>query len=467
MTPSPNDGAGRDRRDFLKFTAAGLGALAAGALSPALARDAARPPRQDQADDARPPAPEQPFATAALERVRVGFVGVGGMGTHHVSIFLKLAGVEVKAICDVREEHAQRAAKMTTDAGQAAPTLYTRGDHDYVRMCETEELDLVFTATPWEWHVPVCTTAMKNGKHAATEVPAAVTVEECWQLVEGAEKHRKHCVMMENCCYDRPEMLCLNLVRRGLLGEVLHGEGGYLHDLRGVKFSTGGEGLWRRAHSQKRNGNLYPTHGLGPVAQCMNINRGDRLDYLVSMSGPSRGLQAWQREQLTADDPRRGEKYALGDVNVTLIQTALGKTIYLVHDTNLPRPYSRLHIVQGTRGLFERWPERVHIQGRSQEHDWEQLDKYYEEFEHPLWKSEAVKQASGGHGGMDFLEDYRLIQCLRRGEPTDMDVYDAAAWSCISELTERSVAQRSRPQNVPDFTRGRWQSWPALGIVAG
>jgi len=270
---------------------------------------------------------------------------------------------------------------------------------------------------------------------------------------------------MENCCYDRAEMLCLNLVRQGLLGAVLHGEGGYLHDLRPVKFNTDGEGVWRRAHSMKRNGDLYPTHGLGPVAQCMNVNRGDRFDYLVSMSGPSRGLQLWQAEHLDPTDRRRNEKYVLGDVNVSLIRTVHGKTIYLVHDTNLPRPYSRLHTVRGTRGVFQKWPERVHVEGRSPDDEWEPLDKYYTEFEHPLWSSEAVQQASGGHGGMDFLEDYRLIRCLRHGRPTDMDVYDAAAWSAVCEASERSVAARSRPIDIPDFTRGRWKTNPPLGIV--
>jgi hypothetical protein len=217
----------------------------------------------------------------------------------------------------------------------------------------------------------------------------------------------------------------------------------------------------------QRNGNLYPTHGLGPVSQCMNINRGDRFDYLVSMSSLSRGLQLWQQEQLKPDDPRRQEKYVLGDVNTALIKTVGRKTIYIVHDTNLPRPYSRIHIVQGTRGIFQKWPDRVHIEGRGEGHGWENLDKYYAEFEHPLWKSEAVKQASGGHGGMDFLEDYRLVQCLRRGEPTDMDVYDAAAWSAVTEATERSVARGSRPVEIPDFTRGRWKERAPLGIVEG
>ncbi len=444
-----------DRREFLKTGAvAGLGA-ALGGLGLA---GCATTGRQ------LGPAPAQPFFAAPLDRVRIGFVGVGGMGTHHVNTLVKLDGVEIRAICDINEAHAKRAQDIVQKAGQARPTAYTRGERDFERLCAEEDLDLVFTATPWRWHVPVCVAAMTNGKHAATEVPAATTLDGCWQLVETAEKMGKHCVMMENCCYDRAEMMCLNMVRKGLLGDVMHGEGGYLHDLRGIKFGTGGEGLWRRDHSIAHNANLYPTHGLGPVAQCMNVNRGDRFDYLVSVSGPSRGLQLWQSEHLDPNDPRRNEKYALGDVNLAIIRTVGGKTIYLVHDTNLPRPYSRLHIVQGTKGIFEKWPERVYIEGRSKAHTWETLDKYAE-YEHPLWKSEAVKKASGGHGGMDFLEDYRLIHCLRTGEPLDMDVYDAAAWSAPFDLTERSVERRGRSVDFPDFTRGRWKTMPPLGIV--
>ncbi len=454
-----HEAASHDRREFLRLGAiGGLGSVVAALNLPGCATTGARPATQPQAPLTAPP----------MSRVRMGFVGVGGMGSHHVlNCFLKIESVEIKAVCDIVPEKVKRIQDEVEKAGQPRPTAYDRGPRDFERLCAEQDLDLVFTATPWEWHVPICVAAMKNGKHAATEVPAAVTLEECWQLVETAEKQRKHCVMMENCCYDRAEMLCLNLVRKGLLGEVLHGECGYLHDLRGVKFSTDGEGLWRRAHSQTRNGNLYPTHGLGPVSQCMNINRGDRFSHLVSMSGPSRGLQLYQKEHLKPDDARRNETYKLGDINLTLIQTALGRTIYLVHDTNLPRPYSRIHIVQGTRGLLEKWPERVYVEGRSPNDEWEKLDKYFEEFEHPLWKSEAVKKASGGHGGMDFLEDYRLIQCLRAGAATDMDVYDAAAWSSICALTEKSVAGRSRPVEVPDFTRGRWQDRAPLGIVEG
>ncbi len=436
-----------DRRQLLRYGAvAGVGA-ALGALSGCVA-----PGRREQAT-----APALLLATPPLPRIRVGVIGVGGMGTHHVRTLLKLEAVEVKAICDINEGHAARAVQLVERAGQPAPAAYTRGELDFERLCAEADLDLVYIATPWRWHVPMCVSAMNSGKHVAVEVPAAITVDGCWELVETAERTRRHCVMLENCCYDRPEMMCLNMVRKGLLGEVLHGECGYLHDLRGVKFSRSGEGLWRRAHSTSRNANLYPTHGLGPVAQCMNINRGDQFDYLVSMSGPSRGLQLWQQEKLQPDDARRNESYVLGDVNATLIRTSRGKTIYIVHDTNLPRPYSRLFTIQGTKGIFQRWPERIHITGRTQGHGWEKLSNYAQ-YQHPLWHSEAVKKASGGHGGMDFLESYRLIQCLRRGLPTDMNVYDAAAWSVIIELTERSVANRSKTVDVPDFTRGRWQT---------
>ncbi len=444
-----------NRRDFLRLgAAAGLGAL--GALSLAGCASVGR---------RLTPAPAKPFAAPPMPRVRIGFVGVGGMGSNHVNQLLKVPGAEIRAVCDIVPEKVARAQETIVRAGQPKPTGYDRGPWDFKRLCETEDLDLVFTATPWEWHVPVCVSAMRAGKHAATEVPAAVTIDECWELVESAEQYGKHCVMMENCCYDRAELMVLNMVRKGLFGEVLHGECGYLHDLRDVKFGTAGEGLWRRAHSMRRNGNLYPTHGLGPIAQCMDINRGDRFDYLVSMSGPSRGLQLYQQEHLAADDPRRREQYVLGDLNLTLIKTVNGRTIYLVHDTNLPRPYSRIHMLQGTRAIKTGYPDQIHVEGRSPAHAWEPLDKYAAEFEHPLWRAESVQRASGGHGGMDYLEDYRLIRCLITGQPLDMDVYDAAAWSCISELTERSVANRSRALDVPDFTRGRWKTNPPVAIV--
>jgi hypothetical protein len=269
------------RRDFLKITGA---AAVAGAVTARASEDAGA---ESQA------AYSAQFAAAPLETVRIGFVGIGLQGGGHVQNFLKIPGCRITAVCDIREERTKWATDQIVKAGHPPPTSYTRGPRDFERLCETEELDLVFTATPWEWHVPVMLSAMKHDKHAATEVPAAMTLEDCWAIVETAEKQRKHCLMMENCNYDWPAMMAFNMVRQGLFGELLHAEGGYLHDLRGIKFENRNEGLWRRAWSQKLNGNPYPTHGLGPVANCLDINRGDRFDYLVSMSSNSRGLQEW------------------------------------------------------------------------------------------------------------------------------------------------------------------------------
>jgi Oxidoreductase family, NAD-binding Rossmann fold len=407
----------------------------------------------------------QPFAAPPIPEVRIGYVGIGGMGSNHVRNLLRIPGARIAAVCDIVEERTKLAQEWTVKAGQPKPTAYTRGPRDFVRMCETEELDLVYNATPWEWHVPVCLAAMKNGKHAATEVPAAMTLEDCWALVEQAEKYRKHCVMMENCNYDRMEMMVYHMVRKGVFGEILHGEGGYLHDLRSIKFSDRGEGLWRRAWAMKHDANLYPTHGLGPVANCMDINRGDRFEYLVSMSSPSRALPLYAKEHFPEGSPQRAETFVLGDVNVSLIKTAKGRTIYVSHDTNLPRPYSRIHLVQGTRGLFQGYPDRVYVEGRSKEHQWDVAKTFLEEFEHPLWKDLDERAEGAGHGGMDFIEDYRLIKCLRDGRPTDMTVYDAAALSAVVQLTERSNAKRSAPMDFPDFTRGKWKTTPPWEVV--
>lgn len=403
------------------------------------------------------PGPSLLFRAPPLETVRIGFVGLGGQGSVHLEILLGLEGVELAALCDIVPEKVARWQQKIRELGRPVPAGYDRGPRDFERLCAEADLDLVYNATPWEWHAPISLAAMRNGKHAATEIPLACTADDCWALVEAAERYRKHCVMMENCCYDRLELLALNLARQGLLGELLHGECGYNHDLRAIKFSREGEGLWRRAHAIRRNGNLYPTHGLGPIAQAMNINRGNQFDQLVSMSGNSRGLQLWQAERLDADDPRRRERYVLGDVNVSLIRTVQGQTIYLTHDTNLPRPYSRKYVLQGTRGLVEGYPRRVYIEGQSEEHRWDTADPWFERYEHPLWKAGAAPASSVGHGGMDWLENWRLITCLREGLPTDQNVYDGAAWSVIGPLTEWSAANQNRPVRIPDFTRGRWR----------
>lgn len=410
-------------------------------------------------------ADSQFFAAKPLERIRVGYVGTGLQGTSHIENLLAIEGVELRAVCDIVPEKAENAAKLAEATGQKKPRTYTRGPRDFERLCGEEDLDLVYTATPWEWHASVLLAAMKNGKHAATEVPLATTIEDCWKLVETSEKTQRHCLMMENCCYDRPELMVLHMLRRGLFGEAMHAEVGYQHDLRAIKFETKDEGLWRRAHATRRNENLYPTHGLGPAAQAMGVNRGDQFDYLVAMTGNSRGLQDWQREHLDKDDPRQRERYVLGDVHTALIKTKLGKTIYLVHDTNLPRPYARYNVFQGTKGIYSGFPPRFYFDGQEPSHRYKPLTDFATQWEHPLWKRVGADASNRGHGGMDFIEDVRLIECLRAGTPTDFDVYDAASWSCISELTGKSAASRSRPVDVPDFTRGRWKTRPPLGIV--
>src|SRR3954454_16791497 len=442
-----------DRRDFLK-----LGGTAT-AASAAAARSDVSLAAQTQA------APSTAFAAAPIPNVRIGYVGVGGQGSSHVRNLLKIKGCQITAVCDIRGERTDWANKAVTDAGFNAPAVSNKGPRDFERLCETEQLDLVYNATPWEWHVPIMLAAMKNGKHTATEVPAAMTLDDCWAMVESAEKHQKHCVLMENCNYDRMEMMVYNMVRQGVFGEILHAEGGYLHDLRSIKFADEGEGLWRRAWATKLNGNLYPTHGLGPVANWLDNNRGERFDYLVSMSGPSRGLQDWAPEHVPADSPKRQERSVLGDVNASLIKTARGKPILVEHCTNLPRPYSRVHVVQGTKGLFQGYPSRVYIEGRGKEDQWQEAAALLAEFEHPLWKEIAEQAQGAGHGGMDFIEDYGLIKCLREGKPTDMNVYDAAAISAVVGLSVQSVSRKSAPVDFPDFSRGRWKTQAPVPIV--
>jgi hypothetical protein len=402
-----------------------------------------------------------------IPEVRVGFIGVGGRGFGHVRDILSLPGVKLKAVCDIVPSFVERVQNATAKAGQPRPTGYSKGELDFKRMCAQPDLDIVYVATPWEWHVPMCLEAMKNGKHVACEVPAATTLEECWQLVETSEATGKHCVMLENCCYDRVELMVLNMVRKGLLGDTLAAECGYMHDLRAIKFSDRGEGLWRLNHAMRRNADIYPTHGLGPVAQCFNVNRGNLFDHMVAMATKSQGLKEYAATKFGSDSPKAKLDYALGDVVTSLIRTRAGQTITVVHDTNLPRPYSRKVMVQGTRGLVQKYPTPlIYVEGKGKNDEWENLlEKYAAEWEHPLWKELQEKAKGAGHGGMDYVLNYRLMQCLQKGLPPDMDVYDAAALSAVTELSERSIAGRSKPVDFPDFTRGRWSKREPLGIV--
>ncbi len=422
---------------------------------------------------ARPLAAQAPPSAAASmigvpfekrDVVRVGLVGCGSRGPSHLADLLGIEGVEIRALCDVVPERVAQAQDRVEKAGRPRPEGYAKGEHDFERLCRRDDLDLVYVATPWRWHVPMALAAMAGGAHAAVEVPAAVTLEECWQLVEASERTRRHCVMLENCNYGWSEMLVRNLVREGMLGELVHAECAYIHDLRELLFDREHVGPWRRLEHLKRDGNLYPTHGLGPVAWYLDVHRGDRFERLVSMSSPSLGLQGYRDRALAGDDPRRQETYACGDMNTSLLRTARGRTVLLQHDVVSPRPYSRINMVSGTKGAFADYPARVFFDGQK-EHRWRELRPregrepggIEDRFEDALWKRLAGPAAQGGHGGMDYVMNWRLVQCLREGLAPDMDVYDAAAWSAPSALSERSVAGGNVPVEFPDFTRGRWR----------
>ena len=405
---------------------------------------------------------DTPFA--ATKDPRIGFIGVGGRGTGLLGWFLA-QNAQVVAVCDVVPEKAEHAGGLVVKAGQKAPQLYTKGSHDYESLTKRSDLDLVVIATPWDWHTPMALSAMENGKHAAVEVPLAYTLEDLWKLVDTSEATRRHCIMLEECCYGYNETLVLNLVRGGVLGQVLYGEAAYLHDLRELMFSDQGEGLWRRAFHTQSDGNLYPTHGLGPVANYMNINRGDRFDYMVSMSTPAFGLAAYREAHTPQGDPKWKEKYITGDMNTSLIKTATGLNITLKHDVSNPNPYSRINMITGTKGIFSDYPPRIYIDGQPGGEAWGTIDQYKKEYESPLWAKEgAMASTSGGHGGMDFVMIYRLLQCMREGLPPDMDVYDGAAWSAPVPLSKTSVAQGSAPVQFPDFTRGLWKKRSGCSI---
>ena len=401
------------------------------------------------------------YAAPKIETVRIGFVGLGNRGPGAVERMSKIDGVEIKALCDIRPEMVDKVkAKLANTSHK--PDTYTGGEDEWKKMCDRKDIDLIYICTPWKLHTPMAVYAMQHGKHAASEVPAAVTVEECWQLVETSEKTKQHCVMLENCCYDFFELMTLNMVRQGYFGEIVHTEGAYIHALLDSNFSkTGYYDMWRLKENM-RNGSLYPTHGLGPIAQVLDINRGDRMDYLVSTSSNDFMMGAKAKELASKDSfyKQFENKTYRGNMNTTTIKTTKGKTMMIQHDVTSPRPYSRIHLVSGTKGTALKYPEPGRI---SNSHDgWinEQEFKALEEkYAPPIVKKvgELAKQI-GGHGGMDFLMDWRLIDCLRNGLPLDMDVYDAAAWSAVAPLSEKSVANRSNSVDIPDFTSGSWKT---------
>ncbi len=401
------------------------------------------------------------YAAPKMDKVRIGIIGLGMRGPGAVERMCFIEGAEIVALCDKFPDRVESAQAILAKAGLPKAKGYT-GNDGWKALCESKDIDLVYTCTPWSMHTPIAVYAMKNGKHIATEVPAALTLEECWQLVETSEKTKKHCMMLENCCYDFFEMLTLNMARNGMFGELLHAEGAYKHDLRDLNFSKKGYAdMWRLRENASRNGNLYPTHGLGPIAQCMNINRGDKMDHLVSMSTNDFQMNEIAKEKAVQDNFYKQfvDKPYRGNMNTTLIRTDKGKTIMVQHDVTSPRPYSRIHLISGTKGAASKWPSPERL---AFGHGWlkpEEFKQMEEKYTPPIIKyiGEIAKNV-GGHGGMDFIMDWRLIDCLRNGLPLDQDVYDAATWSAIAPLSEKSVANKSRTVDVPDFTKGAWKN---------
>jgi len=403
------------------------------------------------------------------EKVRIGFIGVGGRGRSHLNNILKRDDVLVPAICDIDPVAIEKSLNMISKAGYKKPAVFTGSVYAFLDLLARDDVDGVIIATPWVWHTKMAVSAMKAGKYAGVEVSAANTMAECWDLVNTYEATGVPVMIMENVCYRRDVMAVLNMVRQGVFGELLHARCGYRHDLRGIKFNPGvtfgkgaiGEARWRTQHSITRNGDLYPTHGVGPIATMMNINRGNRFLSLTSHATKTRGLHNYILNNAAGgrDHPNAKIKFNLGDIVTSTIQTANDETIIVTHDTNSPRPYSLNFEVQGTHGItdFDYNHRRIYVEGMSKSHDqWEDMQAWLDKYDHPLWKKYGEYAAGSGHGGMDFFVDHAFVETVKRKTTPPIDVYDAAAWSAISPLSERSVAEGSAPQYFPDFTRGKW-----------
>lgn len=473
------------RRSFLKASAlTGLGA-SLGGLADAGARPAAEsassspggaPPPDPGQLSPRPDGqtPVNALTTKPLDRVRVGVIGLH-RGMSHVQNCLGIEFADVVAVCDVLDDRAQAAAEACQKKRGQRPAVYSGTEDVWEKMVDRDDIDIVYIATPWAWHVPMSLRAMERGKHAFVEVAAALSVEQCWQLVNTSEQTRRHCVMLENCCYGENELFVLNMTREGVFGELMHAECAYIHDLRHVLFELGSEGDWRRGYHCQMNGNLYPTHGLGPVAQYLGLGRGDQFKLLVSMSSGEASLTRYRDEKQPNGGRHAKEKYVCGDMNTSIVKTELGRTVMIQHDVVNPRPYSRINALSGTGGTFFDYPARLAIDNPAQygleatgPHEWlneKDLAKMRQKFTHPLWTELAERAAGSGHGGMDYVMDWRHLDCVRQGLTPDSVVYDAAAWSCIIELSTRSAAAGSMPVVFPDFTRGLWRTMKPIAIA--
>ena len=462
-----------DRRGFLKGTAwMGAAAFMAGCA------------HEGPFAAAKTGAPMQGFRLPPMKRIRLGLAGLGNRGLWALQRLTVVPGVDVVSIADLHDGRVRAAQKWLSDNGHAPARFGFSGENAHRQMLDRGEIDVCYVVTDWQSHVPIAREAMTAGCHAFVEVPAAFTLDDCWELVETSERTRKLCMQLENCCYGEIEMLALNLCRSGLLGDLVHGEAGYIHDLRSnydwdlpdSKKQAGlAEGerqdMWRLRWNMAHKGNQYPTHGLGPICQYMDINRGDQFDYLVSLESDQRNFEAYAREKYGPDHWKSRLKIAMGDMNTTLIRTAKGRSILVQHDVSSPRPYSRLNTITGTRGILTDYPYRVTFAERAGDpvthafFDEKKAEEIRRKYRHPIWKHAGPVAATiGGHGGMDFIMDLRWAYCLQNGLPLDTDVYDLATWCSVCELSERSVRSGSRPQPCVDFTRGAWRTAAAFGI---
>jgi hypothetical protein len=454
-----------NRRDFLKTASlASLGLAGGHSLAGYAAEPAAAQPHVQRFNMSG-------YAAPKIEEVRIGIIGLGNRGPSHLHTMSCIEGVEIRALCDLRPQRV-RAAQRLLKGSSHRPTLYSGDPDQWMKLCERDDLDLVIVTTPYYMHAPMAVYAMEHGKHVASEVPAAATIEQCWKLVETAERTRKHCMMLENYAYNFFQLLTLNMARQGFFGQIVHGDCAYNTSKMGNNFSKSmyWDLWWLKLYGSKR-GNIYPTHGLGPVAQIMDINRGDRFDYLVSMESDDFMMRAKARELAANDDFFKpfAEKTYRGNMNTTIIRTVKGRTIMLQHDATSPQgPHSMIHGITGTKGMALEYPHPPRISRDL--NGWlpqKEYDVLVKEFTPTIIKRMGeLSKRIGGHGGGDLLECWRLIDCLRGGLPLDQDVYDAAAWSSIVPLSQQSVLSRSNSVDVPDFTVGAWQkNQPNMDIM--
>lgn len=418
-----------------------------------------------------PPRPEGAtdlvgFAVAPLDTVRVGFIGLGMRGPSAVQRWVNIDRTAIKALCDKHPDRVARSQKIVTNAGRPAAAEYS-GDEGWKQLCERPDIDLVYIVTDWGNHVPMALYAMEHGKHVAIEVPAAQTLDECWALVNTAEKTKRHCMMLENCVYDFFELTTLNMAQKGLFGDIVHAEGSYIHNLD--EYWGDYEGSWRLKFNEANRGDVYATHGMGPACQLLDIHRGNRMTYVVAMDSKALTGPKMVEKHLG----RKSPDFQNADHTMSMIQTANGQTMHIQHDVMNPRPYSRMYQLVGTEGFANKYPSEGYAFSEIKEREGlpvsdnisghsfvtpEVRKALMQKYKHPIHQEiEETAKKVGGHGGMDYVMDYRLVYCLLNGLPLDQDVYDAAEWSALGELSRISIANNSAPVEYPDFTRGAWQ----------